>query len=189
MRHQKPGAGKKIRNDTYGYAGLYRYRMGDILEVTGFYNSAPVIKFCYRREHCVNVAGEKMDMEKISNAVKEFSQIYDTAIEHFCVYPQTDKIPAEYMLLLEVPQAGKPNVSEKEAAETMDRLLRQQNMDYDDCRRLKEIGAPSVGFLRNGTTDRHKEHLRQQGADVSQYKPVRMIDTQEKREFFLGEII
>ncbi len=128
--------GKKYEMIHTGYAGLYRYRMSDILEVTGFYNSAPVIKFCYRREHCVNVAGEKMDMEKISNAVKEFSQIYDTAIEHFCVYPQTDKIPAEYMLLLEVPQAGKPNVSEKEAAETMDRLLRQQNMDYDDCRRL-----------------------------------------------------
>ncbi|WZZ63951.1 hypothetical protein YC2023_075321 [Brassica napus] len=38
------------RDATYMYASkrLYRYRMGDILQVTGFYNRAPQFKFARR---------------------------------------------------------------------------------------------------------------------------------------------
>lgn len=181
--------GKRYELIHTGYAGLYRHRMGDVLEVTGFYNSAPMVKFCYRRAQEVNLAGEKMDQETLSHAVRDFAAAYGMEIENFCVYPDTDKIPAEYVLLLESPQAGHADMPGLEAAETIDRLLRKHNIDYDDCRRLKEIGPSSVYFLKNGTTKLHMEYLRKRGMDVSQYKPVRVIDTPEKKEFFFGNIL
>ena len=128
--------------------------MGDVLEVTGFYNSAPM-------------------------AVRDFSKIYQIEIPNFCVYPDTDKIPAGYILLLEAPQSGRPDIPEQEAAQTMDQMLRRYNIDYDDCRRLKEIWPVRVHFLKNGTTNLH----------MSQYKPVRIIDTPEKKAFFFGQIL
>lgn len=172
-----------------GYAGLYRYRMGDVLEVTGFYNTAPIFKFCYRKAQCINIAGEKMDLEKVARAVKEFSDTCHMEFGHFCVYPDTDAIPARYIVLLEAPQAEKPDLSEEEATSMMDALLGKHNMDYKDCRNLKEIGDLAVHFLKNGTSERYKEHLQQQGIEVGQYKPVRIIDTEEKKKFFFGEIL
>ena len=181
--------GKRYELIHTGYVGLYRHRMGDVLEVTGFYNSAPMVKFCYRRAHGINVAGEKMDQGSLSDAVRDFSKIYQIEIPNFCVYRDTDKIPAGYILLLEAPQSGRPDIPEQEAAQTMDQMLRRYNIDYDDCRRLKEIWPVRVHFLKNGTTNLHMESLRLQGMDVSQYKPVRIIDTPEKKAFFFGQIL
>lgn len=91
--------------------------------------------------------------------------------------------------VLEAPQSGRPDIPEQEAAQTMDQMLRRYNIDYDDCRRLKEIWPVRVHFLKNGTTNLHMESLRLQGMDVSQYKPVRIIDTPEKKAFFFGQIL
>lgn len=37
------------------YYGLHRYRMGDILQVSGFYNSAPQFRFVRRKSMVLSV--------------------------------------------------------------------------------------------------------------------------------------
>lgn len=204
-------AGKKYEMVHTGYAGLYRYRMGDVLEVAGFYQNAPVMKFCYRRGYCVNVAGEKMDLEKMAGAVDAFADACQMQAGNFCVYEDREVIPARYVVLLEMPDAGlsggfglsdgrkAPGGTElpgslglrtsMELAGIMDACLRRQNMDYDDCRNLKEIGSPRVCFVRAGAWERYKQLLQSRGIDVGQHKPVRLLDTEEKKEFFFREIV
>ncbi|XP_075702092.1 GH3 domain-containing protein isoform X2 [Rhinoderma darwinii] len=38
--------------------GLYRYRLGDVVQVTGFNNQSPIVKFLYRKSQTLNVRGE-----------------------------------------------------------------------------------------------------------------------------------
>ncbi|WP_263640887.1 GH3 auxin-responsive promoter family protein [Methanobrevibacter arboriphilus] len=40
-------------------SGFYRYRMQDVIRVTGKYNNMPTIQFLYRLNQTVNLAGEK----------------------------------------------------------------------------------------------------------------------------------
>ncbi|XP_040292771.1 GH3 domain-containing protein [Bufo bufo] len=40
--------------------GLYRYRLGDVLQVTGFNNQSPIVKFLYRKSQTLNVRGERI---------------------------------------------------------------------------------------------------------------------------------
>ncbi|KAM5135636.1 GH3 domain-containing protein isoform 1-T2 [Mantella aurantiaca] len=38
--------------------GLYRYRLGDVVQVTGFYNHSPILELLYRKSQTLNVRGE-----------------------------------------------------------------------------------------------------------------------------------
>ncbi|XP_071967809.1 GH3 domain-containing protein isoform X1 [Engystomops pustulosus] len=40
--------------------GFYRYRLGDVVQVTSFYNQSPVVKFLYRKSQTLNVRGERI---------------------------------------------------------------------------------------------------------------------------------
>lgn len=178
--------GEKYELVYTGFAGFYRYRMGDIIEVIGFYGSIPLVKFCYRRKQCVNIAGEKMDMESIAQAVEAFAAPYDAQVQDFCVYPNVNHIPGRYEVFLEW-QANAASVAQTDAATFMDKLLRAQNLDYDDCRNLAEIDEPVVYFLKEGTFETYKEHLQSQGVEMGQYKPIRILDTEDRIRFFFGE--
>lgn len=170
-----------------GFAGFYRYRMGDIIEIKGFYHKAPIVKFCYRRKQTVNVAGEKMDMGSIANVVGSLEEKYNLMGNDFCIYPDEDVIPARYVLLLEIESEEKPDISQEELHKVMDDFFRKINMDYDDCRNTKEIGMPELYFLRKGAFERYKEYLHTNGKEIGQHKPVRILDTEEKKKFFFGE--
>ncbi|XP_073539663.1 GH3 domain-containing protein [Phyllobates terribilis] len=40
--------------------GLYRYRLGDVVQVTGFNNQSPIVTFLYRKSQTLNVRGERI---------------------------------------------------------------------------------------------------------------------------------
>lgn len=181
--------GEKYELVYTGFSGFYRYRMGDIIKIKGFYHNAPIVQFCYRRKQTVNVAGEKMDMGSIANVVHSFEEEYNLEGNDFCIYPDEDVIPAKYVILLEINSDKRPNIPVDEMREKIDYLLGLINIDYADCRNLKEIGAPEIHFLKKGAFDRYKERLHLSGKEVGQHKPVRIIDTDEKKEFFFGEIM
>lgn len=181
--------GKKYELIITGTAGFYRYQMKDVIEVVDFYHKAPVVKFCYRSTQCVNVAGEKMDVENIAKAVETFARAYGIEISEFCIYPDVDEIPSRYIVLLEMSADDNLPARLNKTAQTMDCLLRRQHLDYDDCRGIGEIGMPVVYFLRQGASQRYQKHLMTQGMETGQYKPVRILDTEEKKTFFFGEIV
>ncbi|KAL2522532.1 Auxin-responsive GH3 family protein [Forsythia ovata] len=47
------------------YAGLCRYRVGDILRVTGFHNSAPQFKFIRRQNVLLSIDSDKTDESEL----------------------------------------------------------------------------------------------------------------------------
>ena len=55
-------------------SGLYRYAMGDVLEVTGFYGQCPIVKFCYRKNQAINVDSEMMTAEELETSIHAFQQ-------------------------------------------------------------------------------------------------------------------
>ena len=52
---------------------------------------------------------------------------------------------------------------------------------------MGDVGAPLVRFLPEGSFRRYEEYLARQGKSLDQYKPVRILDSEEKRRFFASE--
>jgi len=122
-----------------------------------------------------------------------FADTYGIEVRDFCIYEDEDEIPARYIVLLEAypdrfSDSGISDAPEKAAA-AMDVMLRRRHLDYDDCRNLGEIGMPVVYFLKQGASSRYQKYLQAQGMETGQYKPVRILDTEEKKEFFFREIV
>lgn len=51
-------------------AGLYRYRLGDIVRITGRYGEAPTFQYLYRRGTVLNLVGEKCTEYHTSHALQ-----------------------------------------------------------------------------------------------------------------------
>ncbi len=47
------------------YAGLYRYRLGDVIKVVDYYNNSPEIEFLYRKNQVINMVSEKTTEEHL----------------------------------------------------------------------------------------------------------------------------
>ncbi len=54
-------AGDRYRVVLSNASGLYRYRLGDVVECTGMAAGAPMLRFVGRGDHVVDLVGEKLD--------------------------------------------------------------------------------------------------------------------------------
>jgi hypothetical protein len=51
------------------------------------------------------------------------------------------------------------------------------------------LGKSEVKLLQKGTYDAYREVLRQNGANLNQIKPIKLIDTEKKKEFFFSNLV
>lgn len=162
------------------HSGLYRYRMQDVLEVVDFFGQSPVVRFCYRINQALNVADEKLNTEQLGEALTLFQQRAGIADTAFCVQEDFSVRPGRYLIYAETPPV-------KNAAALMDRCLSEASLGYGGCRSMGDVGAPLVRFLPEGSFRRYEEYLARQGKSLDQYKPVQILDSEEKRRFFASE--
>jgi len=77
--------------------GLYRYRMGDHIQVTHHYLQTPCLKFVGRGKDISDLVGEKLHVQFVSNAI---SQLNISEATFQCLLPIQEPI-AHYALLLD----------------------------------------------------------------------------------------
>ena len=53
-------AGKEYELVVTNLSGFYRYRLGDVIRVTGFHNECPMVVFSYRKNQLISMYGEKV---------------------------------------------------------------------------------------------------------------------------------
>ena len=105
----------------------------------------------------------------------------------YSVYPDRTTSPGHYVLFLE---SADPVSDEKKALynEAFEQMLCKGNVSVEPLIRSGALGHPEVKFLKKGTYDAYRELLRQRGANLNQVKPLKVIDTDEKRDFFFAHI-
>jgi len=162
-------------------SGLYRYRMGDVLEVTGWYGQIPVIKFCYRRNQVLNLAGEKYNVQQLEQAVRRFSTVTGAKVKGFCVQEELTDGP-HYLVYLE---CGPRRISDGDRV--LEACFCAANCEYAGCRRLNEIRRLRLEYLPEGSFERYEAYLVSKGVSIGQNKLLRILDTEEKKEFFALE--
>ena len=179
--------GKKYEVVITNFSGLYRYRMFDVVQVTRMYQNTPQIEFLYRRNLGMNIANEKMTTDMVDEAVKNTVQTLGVTLEGYSFCDDFSTQPPRYCMVCEpVDPIDEP--TRQKMIGLLDGYFREYNDKYA-IRRMTMIGAPQVLFLEPGSYAAYRESLLQSGRVLNQQKPVTVLNTPQRREFFLSRVV
>lgn len=180
--------GKKYEIVVSNFSGLYRYRMEDVIRVTEMYNNTPRVELLYRLNLSMNVANEKTSTEMVDFCAKETAKEIGNEFVGHSFYADYSTKPPRYCMLVE----AKNPVSEEERQkyiEVLDEKLKGVNEKYFKYRRWGMLSTPEVLFLKEKTYWDYREMLRSKGVVLNQIKPVTVINTPEREQFFFSHVI
>ena len=152
-------------------AGMYRYVLGDIVEVTGHYRNTPTIRFVRKAGAASNVCGEMLDETHVTAAVAEAANAYDVRVSWFAAAPSREDRTPRYRLYLEADSAELPDGF----AESIDEALRQACWTYSD-RVGTQLESLELWSIPAGSYQAWRQEQVDRGAAESQLKITHLVD-------------
>ncbi len=169
-------------------SGLYRYRIEDVVRVTGFHKQSPKVTFLYRRNQIANISGEKINGHAFDILVNELSAEVGENFNGYCIYPDRTTSPGHYQLLIEPENPDVPDSECARYAEIFEKRLCETNVLVPPLIRNGALGHCEVKFLKTGTYEEYRDVLRAKGANLNQAKPVKVLDNEERIEYFFSHV-
>ena len=165
-------------------AGFYRYRMSDAVQVTGFYEKTPLVRFMFRVNRVISMVNEKITEHALQNVVENTSKKLGFDLADFNVYPNYDGDLPRYNFLIE-PRNAVDNISCEQLQEALfEEIYKLPRFSgfYDSGK----LGKPEVWWLQPETNMLYRDMMVYQGAPANQLKPVRVILNEKQRKFFFA---
>ncbi|MBE5902388.1 MAG: GH3 auxin-responsive promoter family protein [Lachnospiraceae bacterium] len=164
-------------------SGFYRYRIKDVIRVTGFYNESPMVTFLYRKNQMLSIAGEKTNEEAVRWSIGKFQDETGVLLRDFSVYADTESKPGRYVVLME-PDKDIDADKLPEYRDVIERLLSEANPSFGSKVRNGVLGRTKLCITQQETYMLYRDLMIMKGVSQNQLKPVRVIDTPMKEKFF-----
>ena len=148
-------------------AGLYRYFMNDLVEVTGRYRNTPLLRFVQKGRGVTSLTGEKLYEGQVIQAIQETARRHGFAPGFFLLV--ADEELSSYRLLLESEEGG--CASPSRVAADVDQRLGELNVEYHSKRASGRLRALTVALLRQGAGEAYKTACVRAGQREGQFKP------------------
>ncbi|XP_022856676.1 jasmonic acid-amido synthetase JAR1 [Olea europaea var. sylvestris] len=162
------------------FAGLYRYRLGDVVKVKGFHNSTPELQFICRRNLLLTVNIDKNTEKDLQLAVKAAANLLEEEkleVVDFTSGIDSSTEPAHYVIYWEISGEASEELL-KECCNCLDKSFLDPG--YVSSRKVKTIGALELRILKKGTFHKILDHFVELGAAVSQFKTPRCVGTKNQ---------
>lgn len=162
------------------HAGLCRYRVGDILRVTGFHNSAPEMSFVRRRNVVLSVDTDKTDESELQKAIENASRVltqFNTSVVEYTSYAEAKSIPGHYVIYWELLVKESSNALTSDVLEQCCLKMEESlNAVYKQARVMDQsIGPLEIRVVKNGTFEELMDYAISRGASINQYKVPRCV--------------
>lgn len=167
--------GKEYEVILTSFAGLYRYRLGDVVKVKGFHRSTPELQFICRRNLLLNINIDKNTEKDLQLSVEAAGKILEAEkmeVVDFTSCVDTSTEPAHYVIFWEI--SG--NANHEVLADCCNSLdLSFEDAGYRSSRKVNGIGPLELRILKRGTFHKIMHHFVGLGAAVSQFKTPRFV--------------
>jgi hypothetical protein len=147
--------------------GLYRYDINDVIEVTGHYQTTPIIEFRRKGRGMTNITGEKVSVNQIIAAFTSVSKRLGLSIDHFKAEADTDA--SRYVFKAESSR-GIPADVRGTLLREIDLELSRLNLEYEAKRKSLRLANPQLHVMRAGWYDHQKTELVAAGKRLFQAK-------------------
>ncbi|KAK9056140.1 hypothetical protein SSX86_027229 [Deinandra increscens subsp. villosa] len=163
------------------FAGLYRYRLGDVVKVVGFHNSTPELQFVCRRNIMPPINIDKNTEKDLQLSVEAASQLL--AAEKLEVVDFTSQVdlssePGHYVIFWEVSGETSNEVLQ-DCCNCLDSTF--VDAGYVSSRKVQAIGPLELKILRKGTFQKILDHYVGMGCTLNQFKTPRCVDPVNQR--------
>ncbi|MBC6455589.1 MAG: GH3 auxin-responsive promoter family protein [Hormoscilla sp. SP5CHS1] len=176
--------GQRYRILTTTYSGFYRYDIGDVIEVVGFYQQAPLIVFRHRQGGQMSSTTEKTNEHHVTRVLQALQGEFHLNLEDFCITLSERDFPARYLINIEL--ADGDTLSDPQAfLAKCDRLLGEYNTHYVISRQ-SDIPPPRLRLLEKGSFDILRQRQLGRGIPDSQLK---FSHISEDRNFLEGLVV
>ncbi|KAJ7518084.1 hypothetical protein O6H91_21G054500 [Diphasiastrum complanatum] len=163
------------------FSGLYRYRLGDIVKVTGFHNATPQIAVYGRKNSILSVNTDKTDEQELRQVVTKAAMVLkevDMKLTHFTSSADRSSRPGHYALFWEL-QESKDNVPSDVLQRCSSILDTSFNNPYMRGRAAETIGPLELCIVRKDTFGLMRDYALSRGAAADQYKTPSCITSPE----------
>jgi hypothetical protein len=180
--------------------GLYRFRVGDVIEVKSFLNKMPLFDMCYRIGSVINMVGEKTSdnhlmsvletMEKEGNdtmSMKSKPLLIDftTSVDVTGAAPQ-------YVIYIELDKSDgdcNESIANTWNSERFEELLRLYNDQYECFSSQGRLLPVKVVLVSSGSFALLLELAKENGAAEMQFKVPRLLISDAQRELMAGRVL
>lgn len=156
-------------------AGLYRYRLGDVVKVMGFHNSTPELKFVCRRNLVLNINIDKNTEKDLQLSVEEAGRVLaeeKVEVLDFTSHVDVSTEPGHYVIFWEISGQVEEDVLQG-CCNCLDKSF--VDAGYVSSRKVNAIGPLELRLVRRGTFQKILDHYLALGAAVSQFKTPRCV--------------
>jgi hypothetical protein len=164
-------------------AGLYRYDMNDIIEITGSYEKTPMIRFVQKGKGMVSFTGEKLSETQVIASVDAALSEHKGNYEFITGVGEVIDGRPRYAFLVEFDQPV-PKAEAKLMLEKIESKLQECNQEYTGKRKSLRIGEPVLRIIKPGEFADYRARVINKGKSDGQFKTLRLTrDTKFAGEF------
>lgn len=178
-------AGKEYEIILTNLSGFYRYRLGDVVRVTGYHNECLMLVFSYRKNQLISMYGEKMTETALRTAVEAMAEESGTTILEFSVYADASTDPGHYAVLMESDEEITPD-RWPTYSEILNRKLCEAHDSYRKKIVQKTMRPAEAKFVQPQTYALYRDLKVMGGASPNQIKPIHVITEGRLKRFFFG---
>ncbi|CAA0808656.1 Auxin-responsive GH3 family protein [Striga hermonthica] len=153
---------------------LYRYRLGDVVQVSGFYRNTPKLSFVCRRKLILTVNIDKNTEKDLQSVVEKGSQILHKTkkaeLIDFTSHASVAHQPGHYVIYWEIKGEADGQLL-SECCTEMDASF--VDPGYVVSRKSSSIGPLELRIVEEGTFEKIVEHFIGIGAGLNQFKTPR----------------
>jgi hypothetical protein len=173
------------------WAGLYRYRLGDIVRVEGYQQQAPILAFSHRVGTVLDLAAEKVSEAQVFQALQEALSAQPGAgntLIDYTTHARVTASPPRYEFYLEL---GRDGVDRAALEARIDDALCKANAIYASVRKGNTIvGPPIVKCLAPGSFEALTKAREDDAPQIgrNQLKTPRVLDNGTWLAFLEGRV-
>lgn len=175
--------GKKYEIVLTNISGFYRYKLRDIVLITGKLRNTPTMQFLYRADAMISVTGEKTSEIALSKTVESAAKELGFDLVDYSVYPDQDSAPSRYKFLVEacsIPEG----VNKEMIRQTIEKYLSVNNPSMGDKIKNGVCGPVELVMLQPETYLLYRDLMVYKGASAAQLKPVHIIRNELQKNYF-----
>jgi hypothetical protein len=153
--------------------GLYRYSINDVVEVEGFHDGAPLIRFLRKGRDVIDIQGEKVTGDQVVSAMRASLEASGCQCTHYLFVPAPDR--ACFHLHVEFTREPPPLVEQEKLLARFEKELRRVNFVFGEIRDEKVLGPTVLKVMQKGWLRAVTQRALDHGIRDTQFKP-RVLD-------------
>lgn len=178
---EEVSVGQHYRILVTSYSGFYRYDIGDVVQVVGFYHQTPLIQFCHRCGGLLSATTEKTTEYHVTQVMQQLQREFNVHLDDFCITLSDHEFPARYLVNIELA-GGQVLLNPEAFLKRFDDCMGQVNQPYRTVR-ASQVPPPRLCILAPGSFATVRQRQVARGMFDSQLKVPHI---SEDRDFLAG---